>query len=116
VALRTTNIYGRISISDEAVATVAGRAALDCYGVVELVSNRFIDILSDLFNRTNYGKGIRVNTDESRIMIDVNVMIKQGIPSDALKDSLKSTIVYNVEQFSGMRVKAVNINIVGYKV
>ena len=35
----TTNYYGRITISDESIAVVAGYAALDCYGVVDLVAN-----------------------------------------------------------------------------
>ena len=36
----TSNIYGKISISDEAIAKVAAHAALECYGVVEMVSRK----------------------------------------------------------------------------
>ena len=38
MSVNTNNIYGKISISDEAIARVAEHAALECYGIVELVN------------------------------------------------------------------------------
>ena len=39
----TNNYYGNISISDNAIRTVAGFVALDCYGVVDLVAKNLKD-------------------------------------------------------------------------
>ena len=116
MSLATSNIYGRITITDDAVATVASHAASECYGVAELISNRFSDIVADLFNKKKYGRGIRVTTMDNRIFLSVYATIKQDINEDAVKESLKRAVAYSVESFSGMRVKAVDVHIVGYKV
>ncbi|MDR3264269.1 MAG: Asp23/Gls24 family envelope stress response protein [Clostridiales bacterium] len=116
MALATSNIYGRITISDDAVAMVAGHAASECYGVAELISNRFSDIIADLFNKKKYGKGIRVVTSDNRIYLSVYVTVKQDLNAEAVKESLKRAVTYSVESFTGMRVKSVDINVVGYKI
>ena len=38
MSVNTSNAYGRITITEEAIAQIAGCSALECYGVVELVS------------------------------------------------------------------------------
>ena len=65
----TSNIYGKISISDEAISKVAAHAALECYGVVEMVSKKLSDSFSQLFKRDSGGKGVKVVTTGDRIYI-----------------------------------------------
>jgi uncharacterized alkaline shock family protein YloU len=111
----TSNIYGKISISDEAIAKVAAHAALECYGVVEMVSRTFSDSFSQLFKRDMGGKGVKVVTSGDRIYIDIYVIIKFGVSISAVAESLKSAVKYKVEQFTGMIVSTVNVNITGVK-
>ena len=111
----TANIYGKISISDEAIAKVAAHAALECYGVVEMVSRTFSDSFSQLFKRDMGGKGVKVVTSGDRIYIDIYVIIKFGVSISAVAESLKSAVKYKVEQFTGMIVSTVNVNIPGVK-
>lgn len=116
MALNTSNIYGRITISDEAVAIIASMAASECYGVVELVSRRLSDNIAQLFNKQIYGKGVKVGTIDNMIYIDVFVVLKLGVNVEAVRESLASTVTYKVEHYTGMRVKYVNVNIVGVRV
>ncbi|MDD4839497.1 MAG: Asp23/Gls24 family envelope stress response protein [Clostridia bacterium] len=116
MSLRTSNKYGKISISDEAVAMVCSYAASECYGVVELVSRRLTDNLSALLNKSTYGKGIKIATIDNKIFIEVFVILKLGVNVEAVKDSLANTVTYACETFTGMRVKRVNINVVGIRV
>ena len=51
MSLSTSNKFGKISISEEAMQTVASHAAQDCYGVVDLVSRRFSDNISQLLGK-----------------------------------------------------------------
>ncbi|MBQ8725681.1 MAG: Asp23/Gls24 family envelope stress response protein [Clostridia bacterium] len=111
----TSNIYGKISISDEAIAKVAAHAALECYGVVEMVPRKLSDSISQLFKRDTGGKGVNVVTTGDRIFIDVFVIIKFGVSIAAVAESLKSAVKYKVEQFTGMIVSEVNVNIIGVK-
>ena len=116
MALITQNIYGRITISDEFVAAIAQRAAAECYGVVGLAAKKLTDSFAELFNRPSAGKGIRVITDNNCVYIDVFVVLKEGINIDAVKESLRSSVSYSVENFTGMRVKGVTVNVVGVSV
>ena len=47
----TNNFYGNITINDDAIATVAGYATLDCYGVVDLVSQGLSDSFRELVKK-----------------------------------------------------------------
>ena len=37
MSVNTSNAYGKITISDIAIARVASQAAMECYGLVETV-------------------------------------------------------------------------------
>ena len=62
------------------------------------------------FAQTKY-----VITDGDRIFIDVYVVIKFGVSINAVAESLKESVKYRVEKFTGMIVDTVNVNIVGVK-
>ncbi len=115
MSVNTSNVYGKISISDQVLAKVAAYASLECYGIVDLVSRRFKDSLSELFKKSSGGKGIKVVTNGDRIFIDVYVIIKYGVSINAVAESLKEGVKYKVERFSGMIVDTVNVNIMGVK-
>ncbi len=115
MGLQTSNIYGKITVSDDAVALVIKKVALDCYGVSELVSRRLSDSLLMLFNKEPIGRGIKLVTVDNRIYIDIYCLIASGVNTEAVVASLKSAIVYHVENFTGMRVKAVDVHVLGMK-
>lgn len=111
----TSNTYGKISISDEAIAKVAAHAALECYGIVEMVPRTFMDSFSQLLKKETGGKGVKVVTSGDRIYIDIFVIIKFGVSISAVAESLKKAVKYKVEQFTGMIVDTVNVSILGVK-
>ena len=114
MSVNTSNVYGKISISDLAIAKVAANAALECYGIVDTVSRRFTDSMAELLKKQS-GKGVKVVTNGDRIFIDVYVIIKYGVSINAVAESLKEGIKYKVEKFTGMIVDTVNVNIIGVK-
>ncbi len=114
MSVNTHNVYGKISISDKAIAKVALKATLDCYGIVETVSNKMTDSISELL-KFDTAKGVKVTTLDDRICIDLSVMIKFGVSISAVAESLKQSVKYAVESFTGMIVDSVNVNIVGVK-
>ncbi len=115
MSVNTSNVYGKISISDSAIAKVAKNAALECYGIVDTVSRRLSDSLSELLKKQTDGKGVKVVTSGDRIYITVNVIIKYGVSINAVAESLKEGVKYKVEKFTGMIVDTVDVNIIGVK-
>lgn len=112
----TNNYYGNISISDNAIRTVAGFVALDCYGVVDLVSKNLKDSARELLKKERYAKGVTITHVENRIFIDIHCILKYGVSISAVAESLKKTVKYSVENFTGMIVDTVNVHVVGVAV
>ena len=115
MSVNTSNVYGKISMSDSAIAKVAKNAALECYGIVDTVSRRITESLTELIKKQPDCRGIKVVTDGDRIFIDLNVIVKYGVSINAVAESLKESVKYKVERFTGMIVDTVNVNIVGVK-
>ena len=116
MSVNTANAYGRITVTEEAIAQVAGFTALECYGIVDLVSKKMSDNLADLLNKRRISRGVKVLTDGDRIFIDLYVIIKYGVSIAAVAESLKKSVKYDVERFTSMVVDTVNVNVVGVKV
>ncbi|MEG1711287.1 MAG: Asp23/Gls24 family envelope stress response protein [Clostridia bacterium] len=113
--LITSNAYGTISVTDEVVASIAGRLAMECYGVVELVPRKLSDTLADLFKRNNDSRGVKIVSKGDRVYIDLYVVFKFGMSLNAVADSLKNTIKYGVENFTSMIVDTVNVHVMGVR-
>ena len=115
MSVSTSNAYGKISISDLAIAKVASQAAVESYGIVDTVAHGFTDTLAELLKKDAGGKGVKITTQGNRIFIDVYVLIKYGVSIEAVAASLKEAIKYKVEKFTGMIVDTVNVNVIGLK-
>ncbi len=114
--ITTKNYYGKISISTDAIASVAGFAVLDCYGVVDIVSKSFSSSVKELFTKQQYLKGINVKVIDNRIFIKVHAIFKYGVSINAVSESLKKSVKYNVEKFTGMLVNSVSVHVEGVRV
>ena len=115
MSVNTSNAYGKISISDLAIAKVASYATMESYGIVKTVARRFTDSLAEFMKKEVGGRGVRVTTSGNRIYIDVYVVVKYGVSINAVAESLKEAIKYKVEYFTGMIVDTVNVNVIGVK-
>ena len=69
MSVNTSNVYGKISISDQVLAKVAAFAALECYGIVELVSRRLQDSIMELLKKKIVESWLsELSMDESMIL------------------------------------------------
>lgn len=113
MALCTSNLYGKIVVADGAVRTVVGATALESYGVYGFEGMR--DLRARNAIEKAFKRAIRIDMRDNRIYIEINVIIKYGVSIDAVTESLRGAIRYNVELFTGMSVEVVNINVLGIK-
>ncbi len=116
MAVSTENSNGVISITDESIALVVGHTTLECYGVVDLVARTLLENLLELFKKRSKSRGIKILTIGDRIHIDLDIILKYGVSINAVAESVRRSVKYNVEQFTGMLVDSININVVGVKV
>ena len=113
--LTTFNTFGKISISKLAISKVAAVSVLECVGVVGLVSQRSFFKGNTL---TTAHKGVVVtNIQNDSMKIDVYVIMKHcGVSASAVASSIKQSVKYSVEKFTGMIVKSVVVHIVDVRV
>jgi uncharacterized alkaline shock family protein YloU len=116
MSVKTSNAFGDISIINDAIAMVAGYTARECYGVVDLVARKVSDSFNELFKKQALSRGVKITSNRNRIIVDLNVILKYGVSLNAVADSLKSSVKYNVEKFTGMIVDAVNVKVIGVRV
>ena len=61
MSIELKNAYGQIDISNDVIATIAGGAAVDCYGIVGMASkNQVKDGLSEILRKENFTRGVIV--------------------------------------------------------
>ena len=115
-AVNTNNYYGKISISGDAIAVVAGFSALECYGVIDLVSHSIKDSVKYLIKKQPYAKGVKIINNANRITVDIYCILKYGVSLSAVGENLKKAVKCGVENFTGMIVDAVNVHVCGVQV
>lgn len=116
MAVKTSNSYGNITVSNQAIAIACGYIARDVYGVVDLVGRKLSDSFSELLKRQPYSKGVKILTVNNRIYVDLYVILKYGVSINAVAESLKKAVKYGLEEFTGMIIDSVNVNVIGVRV
>jgi len=110
-----TNI-GRIEVSPQALAAIAGEAALQCYGVVGMANKNLIGGLADLLQPERWGRGVDVQTRKGQVVVDLYVIVQYGTRISEVANSVMHSVKYALEQVLGMPIGEVNVHIQGLRV
>ncbi|MFQ5922181.1 MAG: Asp23/Gls24 family envelope stress response protein [Anaerolineales bacterium] len=106
----TNNKHGTITISPNAIASVAARAALTSYGIVGMASKNLMDGLANAIARDpRHGVDVTVANDE--IVVDLYIIIEYGTRIASVSTSVANTVQYQVEKSIGLPVVAVNVHV-----
>lgn len=110
------NEKGSISISLDVIATIVGISAEQCYGIVGMSLKSAGDGIAGLLHLDSYHKGVKVHIKDDIIDIDMYIIVEYGVSINAVAQSAKETIKYNVEKFTGLKVGKVNVNVQGVRI
>lgn len=108
VELKVTQ-EGKIDISENLVSKVAGKAAVECYGVVGMVSKNFKEGIQKFLGKEQYDKGIEVLYTDGVCEINVHVILAYGGKIDAIAQNIMDQVSYAVEYYIPHMDKVVNI-------
>lgn len=109
--------YGQIDISTDVIATIAGGAAVDCYGIVGMASkNQLKDGLTDILRKENFTRGVIVRKDEDEVHIDMYIIVSYGTKISEVAHNVQTKVKYTLDQTVGLPVDSVNIYVQGVKV
>ncbi len=108
---------GVVDVSKDVVATIAGGAAIDCYGIVGMASQKQLkDGLTDLLGKENFRRGVVIREDEEEIHIDMYIIVSYGTKISEVAYNVQTKVKYQLEQMLGLDVDSVNIFVQGVRV
>lgn len=115
IELKTS--FGQIDISNEVIATIAGGAAVDCYGIVGMASKQQLkDGLSEILRRENFTRGVIVRQEEDEVHIDMYIIVSYGTKISEVAHNVQSKVKYTLDKTVGLSVESVNIFVQGVRV
>jgi uncharacterized alkaline shock family protein YloU len=109
--------YGNIDISNDVLATISGGAAIDCYGIVGMASQKQIkDGLSELLRKDNFSRGVVVRQQGEEVHIDMYIIVSYGTKISEVAHNVQTKVKYTLDQMLGLAVDSVNIYVQGVRV
>ena len=110
MAITVTNDLGSVSVSEDLIATLAGYAAVENYGIVGMCARSAGDAIVELFGRENMQKGVLVeNVGEGQVDVSLHVALQYGVSLPAVSQNTKQNVRYRIEELAGVSVRNVNI-------
>ena len=104
-----------IKIANDVVAVIAGVAVSEVQGVAGMAGG-FAGGISEVFSgKKNLSKGIKVDTDEKEVKIDVNIIVEYGARIPDVAFEIQNRVKKSVENMTGLKVAEVNVHVQGVK-
>jgi len=108
---------GSIMILEEVIATVAGIAAMDCYGLVGMASRKQVkDSLTELLGRENPGRGVEVRIEGDSVQVDLYIIVGYGTNIYEVAQNVRDKVRYVLNDLVGIVLNRVNIYVQGVRV
>lgn len=109
--------HGQIEISIDVIATIAGGAAVDCYGIVGMASkNQLKDGITEMLRKENFSKGVIVRQENEQVHIDMYIIVSYGTKISEVAHNVQSKVKYTLDKTVGLAVDSVNIFVQGVRV
>ena len=103
------NEYGKVTISEDIIATVAGYAATENYGVVGMSAKTATDaILKLVGSEANKKRGVKVSFLGEGDEVDIDLY---GVSLPVVAKNMIDNVRYRVQETTGIKVANVNIHV-----
>ena len=102
-----------IQISNDVVAVIAGVAVAEVPGVAGMAGGFAGGISEVLSGKKNLAKGIKVDKDENKVKIDVNIIVEYGTRIPDVAFEIQNRVKTSVENMTGLKVEEVNVHVQG---
>lgn len=110
MAVTKKNKFGQINISTDAIASVAGDAALECYGVVGIASRASIrEAIGEILLKDNFVKGIIVDKVKDSYNVSLYLIIARNVKITEVLSEVQKKVKYDLEKTFAIKVKRLNV-------
>ena len=104
-----------IKIANDVVAVIAGVAVSEVPGVASMAGGFAGGISEVLSGKKNLSKGIKVDTDEKEVKIDVTIIVEYGSRIPDVAFEIQNRVKKSVENMTGLKVAEVNVHVQGVR-
>ncbi|MFD9224747.1 Asp23/Gls24 family envelope stress response protein [Streptomyces sp. NPDC060064] len=107
-------VRGTTTIADSVVATIAGIAVRDTYGIHSVGggASRAMGAVRDKMSRSSDpGRGVKAEVGEKQTAIDIGIVVEYGVPIMEAAKNIRSNVTDAVETMTGLEVVEININV-----
>lgn len=105
----TEKIDGTLEISNKVLSDIVGYAALECYGVVGVADANNADKVLSILPISRLRRGINVRIDDSKVSVDIYVIVEYGMNISTVCDNLRDRIKFVLKEYAGIEDAEVNV-------
>jgi uncharacterized alkaline shock family protein YloU len=107
---------GEVIINPDVIATYAGSVAVECFGIVGMAAVNVRDGLVHMLKKDSLKHGINVEINQNQISLEFHVIMAYGVSISAVAENLFSSVKYQLEEFTGMKVEKMVVRVDGVRV
>ena len=108
---------GLIRLNDDIIATIAGFAAVENYGIVGMNAKKVGDAVTQLFGKDDVKKGVKINIGkDGDVIVDLFVTLEYGVSLPAVAANTQKNVRYRIEEMTGLHVSTVNVHVEAIRV
>ena len=105
-----------IKISNDVIAVIAGVAVSEVRGVASMQGGFAGGIGEVLSGKKNLAKGIKVDSEDGKAKIDVNIIVEYGTRIPDIAFEIQNRVKKSVENMTGLKVTEVNVHVQGVNI
>lgn len=98
-------------INDDVISTISGIVLSKIPGVITVSTG----IVSGLLGRKATARGVRVESGENEVRVEVTVTVDYGVKIPEIASQIQTKVREAIEQMTGKFVRAVNVNVQGIR-
>lgn len=117
MAVEIKNEFGKIVLTEDLIANIAGYAAVENYGIVGMNSKKTTDSIIELIRKDNLKRGIIVTAvGPNEVDVDIYVTLEYGVSLPVVAQNVRENVRYRVQDLTGLKVRNVNIHVENIRV
>ena len=109
-------IPGSLHVANEVLADIVGNAALECYGVVGMVSPTTTEGIAKILPASRLRRGVVVSSTENGVHVELYVVIEYGTNINTVSQNLVDQVTFALTEFAKVPLDGVEVHVQGVKV
>ncbi len=107
---------GSIIIENNVLASIAGMSAMESYGIVGMASKNAADGLLELLRFENISKGIKVITDDDKLVIELHVVLEYGVRISTVGQNIIDNVKFRIKELTNLEPDQVSVIVEGIRI